>query len=239
LARILLYKHIGNTSESKNAHFQEVGIIGNIVRKIVVCLVGAFIYATGVCVLTRSALGISPISSVPYVASLLSGWTLGTYTMLLNVVLILVQKLMLKKGFTVRDIAMQIGISIVFSFFIDLNIFFFGWYFPQTYSEKMAYLLFGCVVLAVGMSLVVMANLVVLPGEGVVKCVVKYVHCEFGTAKVAFDCCMVACAAVLSLTFSHRVEGIREGTLISAILIGTFSKFIMRRYKDRIDRFLI
>lgn len=201
-------------------------------------MVGAFIYASGVCVLTRAALGISPISSVPYVFTFVTGLTLGTCTMFLNVILIVTQKLVFGRDFTWKTIGMQIGISLVFSVFIDLSIWLFGWFAPATYPGRILYLLFGCGVLAIGMSMVVMANFVVLPGEGAVKCIVRYTGWEFGTAKVVFDSSMVTTAVVVSLLTMRRVEGVREGTVIASILIGTFSKFIMRRFKGRMDLYL-
>jgi len=204
----------------------------------VICLVGAFIYASGICVLTRAALGISPISSVPYVFTFVTGLTLGTCTMVLNAVLIIAQKLVFGRDFTAKIIGMQIGISLVFSVFIDLGIWLFGWFAPATYPGRLLYLLFGCGVLALGMSMVVMANFVVLPGEGAVKCIVKYTGWEFGTAKVTFDSSMVTLAVVTSLVTMGRVQGVREGTVIASILIGTFSKFIMRRFKGRMDLYL-
>ncbi|MPM89217.1 hypothetical protein SDC9_136325 [bioreactor metagenome] len=188
--------------------------------------------------MTRAALGISPITSTPYVFTFVTGLTLGTCTMVLNVILIAVQKLVFGKDFTLKTIGMQIGISFIFSGFIDLSIWLFGGFAPATYPGKLLYLIFGCAVLAFGMSLVVMANFVVLPGEGGVKCVVKYTRWEFGTAKVVFDITMVSIAVITSLVTMGRVTGIREGTVIASILIGTFSKMFMRRFKSRIDVFL-
>lgn len=233
-------KTLQATDESqKQTRKLEVVCIGKLLaRRVAVCLIGSFIYASGVCIMTKAALGISPITSTPYVVTLVTGLTLGTCTMILNVLLIAAQKLVFGKDFTVKTIGMQIGISLIFSVFIDLSIWLFGWFQPATYPGRLLYLVFGCAVLAAGMSLVVMANFVVLPGEGGVKCVMKYTGWEFGTAKILFDCTMVTTAAIVSLVTLGRLAGVREGTVIASILLGTFSKFIMRRFKGRIDRFL-
>ena len=176
--------------------------------------------------MTRAALGISPISSLPYIVSLL-GLSLGICTMVFNVILIATQKIALKKDFTTVDIAMQTTLSLVFSVFIDLSIFLLGWFTPQTYFGKLAYLLFGCAVLALGVSLVVTANFAILPGEGVAKVIAKLLKLEFGTGKIIFDSACVVLALAASLLCHGKIEGIREGTVIAALLIGTFSKFIM------------
>jgi len=209
-----------------------------VVRRLAVCLIGAFIYASGVCVLTRAALGISPISSFPYVMSSVTTLSLGTCTMGLNLILIAIQKLALGRKFTLRICLMQFALSLVFSVFIDLNIALFGSFRPSSYPGKLAYLLFGCAVLAVGMALVVMADFVLIPGEGAARCIQTWIGKEFGTAKIVFDCSMVVCAVVTSLIFLRRVEGVREGTVIAAVLIGTFARVFMRHVKGPLSRFL-
>lgn len=188
--------------------------------------------------MTRSALGISPISSFPYVTALLTGLSLGICTMAFNVPLIAIQKLVLRRDFTIKEMIMQAVLSLVFSAFIDLSIFLFGWFTPQSYIGRLAYLLFGCVVLALGVSMVVMANFAILPGEGAAKVIARVLKKEFGTGKIIFDCSCVVLAIVLSLIGLGRIEGIREGTVIAALLIGTCSKFIMRFLRPPLQRFL-
>lgn len=208
------------------------------IRQVAICLIGSFIYASGICVLTRASLGISPISSVAYVASLIWGFSLGVCTMGFNAILILVQKMVFRKGFSIKDILLQIGISIIFSVFIDLSIYLFGWFVPQTYIGRMIYLIFGCAVMAAGMSAVVIVNITVLPGEGAIKCIVRYTGWEFGVAKILFDSSIIAIAVVICFITVGKLEGIREGTFIAALIIGTFSRFIMRHFKLYLDRFL-
>lgn len=207
-------------------------------RRITFCLIGAFIYASGVCVVTHSSLGISPISSFPYVLSIVTGMSLGTCTLGLNVILILVQRIVFGKEYTLTKCLLQIAISIIFSVFIDLSIFLFGGFWPQSYLSKLIYLLFGFVVLAVGMSMVVMSNFVVLPGEGAAQCIAKLMKTSFGNAKIIFDSLMVALAVMISLIMLHRMEGIREGTVLAAFMIGAISKVIFRLFKDRVNLFL-
>lgn len=188
--------------------------------------------------MTRASLGISPITSLPYVCSLLWGLSLGTYTMVFNVLLITAQKLVLKKDFTTKDIAAQTILSLVFSAFIDLSIFLFGRFMPQAYPGKMLYLLFGCMVLALGVSMVVIANFAILPGEGAAKVIARLLKREFGTGKIIFDSSCVLFSSIFSLIGFGKIIGIREGTIIAALLIGSFSKIIMRFIRPWLERFL-
>ncbi len=56
-------------------------------RKIAVFLVSVIIIALGVVMSTLAVLGTSPISSVPWVLSLGSGFSLGVSTILFNIIL--------------------------------------------------------------------------------------------------------------------------------------------------------
>ena len=52
---------------------------------------------------------------------------------------------------------------------------------------------------------------------------------EFGTIKICFDVTLVLLAAFGSWTMSDRIDGVREGTVIAALITGPFVRFIMPR----------
>ena len=199
-----------------------------LIRKLAVCLVGSFIYAAGITVVKVCNLGISPITSAPYAFSFVVGQTLGTCTMYLNAILYIIQKLVLKKEYTLRKFLTQFILSAVFAVLIDLTGIMFGGFVPQSYGFRLIYLVFGCFVLAVGVCGVVMSNFGMLPGEGVAVCIQRVTKLDFGICKIMFDCSMVALALVISLIFLGRIEGVREGTLISAVMIGWFARYVGR-----------
>lgn len=73
---------------------------------------------------------------------------------------------------------------------------------PHSYISKIIYLLLGCIILAFGVYLEVLANVVMLPGESFVRAVVDTWHRDFGTTKVMFDVTMAVVAIALSLLLS-------------------------------------
>lgn len=196
------------------------------IRKAAVCLAGAFIYAAGITVVKVCNLGISPITSAPYAFSFVVGQTLGTCTMYLNAILYVIQKLVLKKEYTLKKFLTQFILSAVFAVLIDLTGIMFGGFVPQSYIARVIYLVFGCFVLAAGVCGVVMSDFGMLPGEGVAVCIQRITKWDFGICKIMFDCSMVALALVISLVFLGNVQGVREGTLISAVMIGWFARYI-------------
>ena len=47
--------------------------------------------------------------------------------------------------------------------------------------------------------------------------------------KVAFDVSMTVIAAILSFVFMGKLVGVREGTIIAALLVGFIARFIGRK----------
>lgn len=70
----------------------------------------------------------------------------------------------------------------------------------------------------------VKAGLVVLAGEGVVLAICQVIPVKFGYMKVGFDVTLVVTACVLSLVFTHSLQGVREGTVAAALMVGLIAK---------------
>ena len=84
--------------------------------------------------------------------------------------------------------------------------------------------------LGFGVSLSVIADVIMNSGEAFVKAVADRTGKNFGNVKIAFDVCCVAAAVALSLLlFGGRVVGTREGTVATALLTGLVVKFFVRR----------
>ena len=52
---------------------------------------------------------------------------------------------------------------------------------------------------------------------------------EFGVAKVVFDVSMTVIAAGLSVCLQGKLSGVREGTIIAAVLVGFIARQIGRK----------
>ena len=85
--------------------------------------------------------------------------------------------------------------------------------------------LIGILLVAVGVSFEVKAGVVVLAGEGVVLAICKVLpKVKFGYMKVGFDVTLVVIACILSIVFTGRLQGVREGTVAAALLVGLIAK---------------
>ena len=197
-------------------------------KRYIVFLIGLFINSLGVSLITKADLGTSPISSIPYVLSLNFPFTLGQFTIAFSLLLILIQLVILRRNFKAEHL-LQIPISILFGYFIDLTMVILFFVDPQTYLSSVIHLLIGCVILGFGVYTEVLADVAMLPGESFVRAVSSTWKTEFGSTKVAFDVSLTVIAAVLSLLFAHRLDGVREGTIIAALLVGFIARLFGRR----------
>lgn len=94
------------------------------------------------------------------------------------------------------------------------------------------------ITVALGVTLSVIANVVLNSGEGFVKAISDKLHLKFGNVKVAFDISCVIMAAVISLILSHKIQGVREGTFIAACFTGIIVKFLMKTLNKPVCRLL-
>ena len=86
-----------------------------------------------------------------------------------------------------KEYLLQIPVSFLFSWFIDLTMNWLSGVTPVSYPAKLLSLLFGCAILGVGVYLEMIADVVMLPGESFVNAVSKTYHTDFGRTKVVFD----------------------------------------------------
>ena len=195
----------------------------NKLKRYIIFLVGLFVNSLGVSLITKANLGTSPISSIPYVLSLNFPLTLGNFTIIFSILLIILQLFILRKNFKLEHL-LQIPISILFGYFIDLTMLLFSFVNPTAYIAKLIYLLIGCVILGFGVYMEVLADVAMLPGESFVRAIVQTWHREFGSTKICFDVSMAVIAAALSFILAHRLDGVREGTVIAALLVGFLAR---------------
>ena len=194
-------------------------------KRYLIFIIGLFVNSLGVSMVTKADLGTSPISSIPYVLSLHFPLTLGQFTIIFSILLILLQLIILKKDFRLEHV-LQIPVSIAFGYFIDLSMIILNFVNPVSYITKILYLLLGCIILGIGVYLEVLADVVMLPGEAFVRAVVLKFSTEFGITKVIFDVSMTIIAAALSFIFMKKLAGVREGTIVAALLVGFISRLI-------------
>jgi uncharacterized membrane protein YczE len=151
--------------------------------------------------------------------------SLGEFTIAFSLLLILLQLLILKKDFKLEHV-LQIPISIAFGYFIDLTMSLLSGIKPSSYFSSIVYLIIGCVILSVGVYIEVLANVAMLPGESFVRAITSKCNTDFGITKIVFDVSMTIIAGALSFAFAHKIDGVREGTVVAALLVGYIARLL-------------
>ena len=195
-----------------------------ILKRYLLLLVGLSIMAFGVAFSIKASLGTSPISSVPYVVSLFTPLTVGTATITMHCVFILLQILILRKNYHPIQL-MQLPVAFFFGYLTDFGVWAVQGITCNTYWQQWIVCIIGILLVAVGVSFEVKAGVVVLAGEGVVLAICKVLpKVKFGYMKVGFDVTLVVIACILSIVFTGRLQGVREGTVAAALLVGLIAK---------------
>ena len=204
-------------------------------RRYTLFLCSVFVNAFGISVITKAMLGTSAISSVPFVLSLFTPYTMGQYTIYMNILFILLEMTMMKKEeikIKRYELAIQIPAGLCFGLFIDVSMHcLLAWLSPSYYIAKVVTLFIGCFILGLGISLEVKAGVAMVAGEYLVQVIAKFVHREFGFVKVCFDVSLVLIACALSATFLSSIEGVREGTVVTALIVGPISHWLLPYWK--------
>lgn len=193
---------------------------------------GLFIMAFGVALSIKAGLGTSPISSLPYVVSLLTPLTVGTATILMHCILIILQIILLRREFSFYQL-LQLPVAFIFGYMTDFAVWLTGGIEAHSYMQSWMLCLAGILFVGVGVSFEVNAAIVTLAGEGIVLAVSKVFRIPFANSKIGFDCTLVILASVLSILFLGSLKGVREGTAAAALLVGVVAKYVGRIFMHR------
>ena len=210
-----------------------------VVKKYLVFLMGLFFIALGIAFAKKSELGVTPISSVANVLSCkFTNLTFGTWMMIWNFFLIMLQILIQKKNFK-RIELIQIPLAFVFGYFTDFAVWCISKIIVDSYIMKLLVVVCGVIIIGFGIALSVLSEAVMNSAEAFVKAVTDKTRGEFAKIKVTTDIANVAVSALLSLIlFSGNIVGIREGTLIMAIFTGSAIRGFLSLLKTPVKRFI-
>lgn len=179
----------------------------------------------GIAVVTKSNLGTSAISSIPYVLSQVFSLSFGTFTLIINLTYFLIQLIVLNKNFPKQQY-LQIIVGPILGLFIDVSMKILQSINVSVYYLQIFILLVGCFIIGFSIWLQISANVVTNPTEGMVKLIANKINKEFSLVKILFDVFLVIIASIISIIGLGKIVGVREGALISAFFVGYVIRFI-------------
>ena len=199
-------------------------------------LVSLFFMTAGVALCVRSNLGSSVISSCPLAFTLAGesamapNLSLGTYTNILNALLVVGQIAILRRRFQPVQL-LQLLIGFVFGAMIDLNMRITSVLDCSSPTSQALAQFAGCTVMAFGIAMEMRCASITMPGEGLPAAISKVTGRQFADIKIRIDILLVAMAVVACYMFFGRWlwNVVGAGTLFAMVYVGFAVKWFSAR----------
>ena len=163
----------------------------------------------------------SHVFHIPYtLALILPRLSFGNWLILFCFAQILVQILLLRRACVPTELVIQGVLGFAYGYLTDLSMFLLRDLAPAWYPVRLCVLALGCAVLAFGVYLELAGDVGMLSGDAFIKAIAQVAKKPYSNIKIKTDISMCAIAAVLCLVFLGGLQGVREGTLIAAFLVG-------------------
>ena len=196
-------------------------------------LIGLFIASMGVALSAKAGLGTSPVASVPYSVSLVNhtltfGWWLNMW----SVLQIAVQIALLRKKCKPVEIIIQTVLAFVYGYLTDFSCKLISGLQANTYIMQFALMILSCFVLGFGIWIQFKGGVAMLPGEAMNRAISEVTGKKYENIKIFFDVLYIVVAAAICFIFIGKLEGVREGSIITAVLIGNIIKLYNSLYNQ-------
>lgn len=186
-------------------------------RRMIVYIIGLFILACGITMNTKTHLGVSPVLSVAYNITQLTGIDFSLMTFIYYLFLIALQFFMDRAHFEQVQ-WLQLAVSFLTSAFIGL----FDRVLPEAQGPvwQIVMLLLAVVLTAIGIILTIGARFVPNPADGLAAAIGRRMGKSLGLGKNVLDLASIALALLLGLVFTGGILGVGLGTVITMLLTG-------------------
>jgi uncharacterized membrane protein YczE len=191
------------------------------IKRYGIFLIGLFVASLGVAFSTKAGLGTSPVASVPYSVSLVNhALSFGWWLNVLSLIQITVQVALLRKRCKPIEIIIQTAVAFLYGYLTDFSCRILNGVQPAAYVARFAVMLVGCIVLALGIWIQYKGGVAMMPGEAMNRAIGIVTGKRYENVKVFFDVLYILIATVICLAFIGKLAGVREGSVIAALLVG-------------------
>ena len=199
------------------------------IKRYGIFLIGLFVASLGVAFSTKAGLGTSPVASVPYSVSLVNhALSFGWWLNVLSLIQITVQVALLRKRCKPIEIIIQTAVAFLYGYLTDFSCRILNGVQPAAYVARFAVMLVGCIVLALGIWIQYQGGVAMMPGEAMNRAISIVTGKRYENVKVFFDVLYILIATVICLAFIGKLAGVREGSVIAALLVGNIIKLYNR-----------
>ena len=211
-------------------------------RRVLFYLIGQIILATGLTLSTKVNLGVSPILSIAYCASVITGRAIGDTSLIVYIICIIAEIVLharqdmqpeQRKKVFILDL-LQLPLSLVFTRVMNL----FARFIPTpsgTLFLRIPLLILAIVCVGVGAAMTLDMRLIANPADGIVQVISDVSGMKLGLTKNIVDISCVILTAIASFTLAHRIIGIHVGTLLAMFgtgrVIAVFNRIMEKHVK--------
>lgn len=210
-------------------------ILNNKTKRIIVYIVGLLILALGLTLNTKASLGVSPIISVPYSISQITGLNFGDLTFIEYALFVFVEIMIhlgeKNKKKIVADL-LQLPLSLIFTRLLNV----FSVYIPTSnqFGIQLLILAMAIICTGVGATMSLSMQFVPNPGDGIVQALAGRFNKSVGLTKNMFDCLSVCITLCIGLMFAHTILGIGIGTVIAVLGVGRVIALFHHMFESQI-----
>lgn len=192
-------------------------------------VVGMFILALGLTLNTKANLGVSPIISVPYSISQITGLNFGDLTFVVYAIFVVVQIIIhirLKNHKRIASDILQLPLSLIFTVYIPTS---------QNLGIRFIILTFAIICTGIGAAMSLSMQIVPNPGDGIVQALAERFDKSVGIAKNLFDCLNLSITLCISLFIAHQIVGVGIGTVIAVVGVGRVIALFHHIFESKIE----
>lgn len=207
--------------------------------QILVYVVGMFILAIGLTLNTKANLGVSPIISVPYSISQITGLNFVDLTFVVYAIFVVVQIIIhirLKNHKRIVSDILQLPLSLIFTRLLNI----FSTYIPtaQNLGIRFIVLTLAIICTGVGAAMSLSMQLVPNPGDGIVQSLAEGFNKSVGLTKNLFDCFNLCITLCISIFIAHQIVGVGIGTLIAVLGVGRVIALFHHIFEYKIEELI-
>ena len=203
-----------------------------------VYLLGLFIMTLGISMSVKSNLGVSPVSSIPYSITCIFGLEMGKATILFHICLVLLQIVILRKAFKLKNL-LQVIVGVIFGYFTTLSNYLFSFLpTPNNLALQLLLMIGSSILIAIGIFFYLPADIISLAGEGAMQAIAEKTNTVFNKVKIRFDVTMVSVSLIACLIALRKLGAVGIGTIIASVLVGSVLGIVTKLFGQKRDMLL-
>lgn len=200
------------------------------VKQIIILAVCVMFIGFGASLTMKVSLGIGAYDAASMSISKALIVKVGSISMCVNIMCILLQLIVLKKEFKPLQF-LQVGVAVLAGLAINFFLYNVLGGIPITnYVLRLILLLAGYTVCAVAVSVIMAINVVSMPLEGFCLALANRINMNFGKVRQYADIASICIVVILTLMFRTELT-LREGTIIGMVIYGPMLDKFMNIFK--------